>query len=96
MKHDHYRPNGRPAHPKCKLKGNDQTTQCSCSRLWNYWDGTERGAEALARSLELSELAPIVSERIGDEVLVFDTPNDTGGFYKDSELMKTALDNKKD
>jgi len=94
MRHDHYRPNGRPAHPKCKLKRSDAATHCSCSRLWDYWDGTERGAEALSRSQRRSERSLIASEQIGDEVIIFDTPNDTGGFYKASELIRTALDNK--
>lgn len=94
MKAEHIRPNGRPIHPRCGMRSNDQTSRCSCNLHWNHWDGSSKGGSALLRASVAHERRPVVADVQGGEAIVYDTGSATDGFYKPSELLKCALDSK--
>jgi hypothetical protein len=88
----HYQPNGRPIHPRCGMRSNDQTSRCACDLHWNYWDGSDEGGANILRAALTDERRPVVSEVQGGQAIVYDTTSDVDGFYKHSELLKCALD----
>ena len=86
----HNQPNGRPIHPSCTHNSGDSTALCSCDRLWHYWDGT---IDSVKHYQAIEHREAISSDMVGGEVVVFDTSTELGGFFRQSEMIKTALDN---
>ena len=85
---EHERPNDRPVHPECGLLRSMGV--CSCDYLWGYWNGTTTGLDSKIAWSDRLEARTQGALRF-DLITEIDE-DDTIGFWKLSEFLKTTLD----
>lgn len=90
---EHSRPNGRPVHPACtfKLSGRfGQGQPCSCDKLWDGWDGTDRHLDEMIGDALRAEMRR-KGESTGDDLATYlenDSRKGWDGFWSNAENLR--------